>query len=562
MDTFEAIFQNCGDAVVVIDDQAHPVYVNARAQSLLAAAPTLLTAPTDYTGCELWEMCSQQPQRFADSLSQAVLATAPERHREFIMRCSSAQGETWLAISGHGFALPSSDFQGGLLFIRDVSHQNILVETIGHEPRHDELTGLVNRAIFMDRIEHALTKVHADKSTFIAVLCLDVVRLKAVNDSFGYAAGDRLLVEITRRLKGNLRCEDTLSRLGGDEFTVLLEQVSSYSEVLAIADAMHQELVVPFKVADYEINIGVNIGISLGSHQTPDADTLLRQADLAMNEAKARFEERYCVFEDDMAAVADNSLYLEMSLRRAIKNSEFYLVYQPIFLVRTQAVIGVESLLRWHHPTQGVISPTQFIPLAEKTGLIIPLGWWVLEESCRQLKEWQTTIPGAENLFISVNMSSRQFAQRELLEGIQQILAKTGLSPRFLKIELTESVLIDNSDSIIGILDGIRKMGIKLSIDDFGTGYSSLSYLHQFPVDTLKIDRSFLENADSDFEKLEILQSVVRLAWNLGLEVVAEGIETQRHLAQVKALRCESGQGYLFSKPLRSHQMERLLGEQ
>ncbi|MGD1862764.1 MAG: EAL domain-containing protein [Leptolyngbyaceae cyanobacterium] len=563
MEIFKAIFQNCGDAVMVVDHQSHVVYTNAQARSLLSVSPMLLTALelADHTGCELWEICHQQPQKSTDSLLAAVLSAAPEQHREFILHCSSAKDETWLAITGHSFALPNHDFQGGLLLLRDAGHQAALTANLANKSHHDELTGLVNRTIFMDRIHHALTKVGDDKSTFIAVLCLDVMRLKAVNDSFGYAAGDRLLVEIAHRLKQNLRREDTFSRLGGDEFTVLLEEVSSYSEVLAIADTLYQELMAPFKIADYEINVGVNIGISLGSHQTPNADTLLRQADLAMNEAKARFEERYCVFEDDMAAVADNSLYLEMSLRRAIKNNEFYLVYQPIFLVRTHAVIGVESLVRWQHPTRGTISPAQFIPLAEKTGLIIPLGWWVLEESCRQLKEWQETIPGAENLFVSVNMSSRQFAQRDLLEGIKHILHKTGLSPKFLKIEMTESVLIENSDSIIEILASIRELGIKLSVDDFGTGYSSLSYLHQFTVDTLKIDRSFLENADSDFEKLEILQSVVRLAWNLGLEVVAEGIETRRHLAQVKALRCESGQGFLFSKPLRSHEMNQLLQE-
>jgi len=475
-----------------------------------------------------------------------------------LLRCSPPHPDTWLAVTGYTIDLPNLNFQGALIFMRDISHH----KTPTHRSGLDELTGTVNRTIFMDRIQHALDKTRQDENSFVAVLCLDVTRLKAINDTFGYLAGDRLLVEIAHRLEQNLRPQDTLSRLGGDEFTVLLEDVSSYSEVMAIAEELYKECAEPVLVDSYEINVGVNIGLSLGNNQTPDADTLLRQADVAMNEAKGRFGEHYCVFEAAMVADADNSLHLEMALKRAIENGELYLEYQPIFLVRSQAVIGVESLVRWQHPTQGSLGPSQFIALAEKTGLIIPLGWWVLEESCRQLKEWQEMIPSAKTLFVSVNMSSRQFAQKDVLQRIQAILKHTGLATQFLKIEITESVLINNSDSIIEVLTAIRAMGIRLSVDDFGTGYSSLSYLHRFPVDTLKIDRSFLENADSDFEKLEILQSVVRLAWNLGLEVVAEGIETQRHLAQVKALRCESGQGFLFSRPLRKNALEKILRSQ
>jgi EAL domain-containing protein (putative c-di-GMP-specific phosphodiesterase class I) len=263
-----------------------------------------------------------------------------------------------------------------------------------------------------------------------------------------------------------------------------------------------------------------------------------------------------------MKGDADDSLYLEIALKKALERQEMFLEYQPIFQVRTKAVIGLESLVRWQHPEKGVLPPGQFISLAEKTGLIIPLGWWVLEESCRQLKAWQAVTPLAQNMFVSVNMSSKQFSQKDVPERIQQIIEEIGLDPKCLKLEITESVLIDHSATIVETLQAIRALGIKLSIDDFGTGYSSLSYLHRFPFDTLKIDRSFIDNADADFEKLEILQSVVRLAWNLGLEVVAEGIETQKHFAQIKALRCESGQGFLFSKPLSTTLMEKLILEQ
>jgi EAL domain-containing protein (putative c-di-GMP-specific phosphodiesterase class I) len=341
-----------------------------------------------------------------------------------------------------------------------------------------------------------------------------------------------------------------------------VEDVVSVSEVIDIAETILAELRQPFSLSGEIVTTHASLGISLGDSQTPSADVLLKQASIAMHKVKQSPHQRYCIFEDSIRGGNQSSLRLEMDLKRAIAQQELFLEYQPIVLVRNQKIIGMESLVRWHHSEQGVLPPTKFIPLAEKTGLIIPLGWWVLEESCRQLKHWQDTIPNVASLFVSVNMSSQQFSQADFLDRLTHILKSTGLDPKYLKIEITEGVLIENSESIIAILDAIRAMGIKLSIDDFGTGYSSLSYLHRFPVDTLKIDRSFLENADSDFEKLEILQSVVRLAWNLGLEVVAEGIETQRHLAQITSLRCESGQGFFFSRPLSQQAMEDFLSEE
>lgn len=566
MDIFEPLFQNCGDAVVVADDQGQLVYANANARSLLGSHLSVLLTPAASPNYELWEMQQGRLTPLPHSLFQELRSGTQMSDREVLLHGPPTDPDIWLAITGHRFELSALNFRGVLLLIRDISRHKASPTgsqaVSAFDGQRDPLTNLVNRAIFMDRIHHALTKTQQDENTFVAVLCLDVTRLKAVNDTFGYLTGDRLLVEIAQRLKQTLQPQDTLSRLGGDEFTVLLEAVTTYSEVMAIAEAIGDLLAAPFTLDGYDISIGINIGISFGHAQTPDADTLLRQADIAMNEAKSRFGEHYCVFASNMATDASPSLHLEMSLKRAIDQGELYLEYQPIFLVRSQAVIGVESLVRWQHPTRGPLSPAHFISVAEKTGLIIPLGWWVLEQSCQQLKAWQDTIPGAHNLFVSVNMSSRQFAQKDVLDRITDILETTQLAPQFLKIEMTESVLIDHADSIIEILTAIRAMGIKLSVDDFGTGYSSLSYLHRFPVDSLKIDRSFLENADSDYEKLEILQSVVRLAWNLGLEVVAEGIETPKHLAQVQALRCESGQGFLFSRPLGVQALAQILRSQ
>ncbi|MEM7648221.1 MAG: EAL domain-containing protein [Cyanobacteria bacterium P01_A01_bin.70] len=555
---YASLFGDCGDAIVIADQQSKILFANEKAQSLFAAHPSVLLQPLSDTKHTVSVV--NEPEGAACYPLQEVLTGANFCDRECLLQSSTAAPPTWLSITGYAIHLPEPPHHGALLLVRDITAQK--ASAVDPAPSHTRgWQGLVDRTAFMARIAAALADAQ-QQQTSVAVLCLDVKRLKAVNDTFGYLAGDRLLIEIADRLICLLRPSDTLSRLGGDEFTLLIEKVDKTDNVVAFVAAIHTALAPPFQVQGHDINIDVNVGIGFSQGTTPDADTLLRQADIAMNRAKHSFGADYCVFETFMQADADDSLHLEMALKRAIARQEFFLEYQPIFWVRTQAIIGVESLVRWHHPEQGVLPPAKFIPVAEKTGLIIPLGWWILEESCRQLKAWQDTLTNAEKLFVSVNMSSKQFAQTDVLDRIKGILKTTGLAATALKIEITESVLIENSSSIIEILQAIRDLGIKLSVDDFGTGYSSLSYLHKFPVDTLKIDRSFLENADSDFEKLEILQSMVHLAWNLGLEVVAEGIETPRHFAQIKALRCESGQGFLFSEPLGTEAFEEILRSQ
>ena len=558
MDMYASLFGDCGDAIVIADQQSKILFANEKAQSLFAAHPSVLLQPLSDTNHTVSVV--NEPEGAACYPLREVLAGANFCDRDCLLQSSTAAPPTWLSITGYAIHLPEPPHHGALLLIRDITAQKAsAVAPAPSAPRGWQ--GLVDRTAFMARIAAALEDAQ-QQPTSVAVLCLDVKRLKAVNDTFGYLAGDRLLIEIADRLIHLLRPSDTLSRLGGDEFTLLIEKVDKTDNVVAFVAAIHTALAPPFQVQGHDINIDVNVGIGFSRGTTPDADALLRQADIAMNRAKHSFGAGYCIFETFMQADADDSLYLEMALKRAIAHQEFFLEYQPIFWVRTQAIIGVESLVRWHHPEQGILPPAKFIPVAEKTGLIIPLGWWILEESCRQLKAWQDTLTNAEKLFVSVNMSSKQFAQTDVLDRIKGILKATGLAATALKIEITESVLIENSSSIIEILQAIRDLGIKLSVDDFGTGYSSLSYLHKFPVDTLKIDRSFLENADSDFEKLEILQSMVHLAWNLGLEVVAEGIETPRHFAQIKALRCESGQGFLFSEPLSTEAFEEVLRSQ
>ena len=564
MDIYAALFGNCGDAVVIANDQAQIIFANAAAQALFHNDFSVLTGSTDRSDSRLFfEVNDASAIREASFPLKRVIAGMNFCDREFRLQSSEAAPNIWLSITGYPLLLPTTSQHGGILIIRDISKYRAIDLKKVRDSFRDKLTGLVSSNVFMDRIEHALIRVEQKENGLIAVFYIDIKRLKAVNDTFGYIAGDQLLVAVVNRLQASLRPTDTLSRLGGDKFALLVEDVTSFSQVSAIAETIHETLQAPFPIQGNNINVDVSLGISLGNNLSQTADTLLRQADIAMNWAKEAFGEKYCVFKDSMQADDDsNSLHLEMDLKKAIENHELFLEYQPIFLIRTQKIIGVEPLVRWNHPCRGLLPPSQFIRLAEKTGLVIPLGWWVLKESCHQLKFWQETIPQAKQLFISVNMSSQQFSQKDLPGKIKQILDAVNLLPKSLKIEITEGVLIENSNSIIETLKAIRSMGIKLSIDDFGTGYSSLSYLHKFPFDTLKIDRSFLENADSDFEKLEILQSVVRLAWNLGLEVVAEGIETQKHFNQIKALRCESGQGFLFSKPLDAHAMEILLRSQ
>jgi diguanylate cyclase (GGDEF)-like protein len=557
MNIFKNLFDKCGDAVLVVNEQAELTYANPLAWERLGDPLGLLTATPEQAQGKLWEKQQGRLIEQQRSLLQAVMAHQPGLSQEFLLQRSPAA--TWLAVTSQALHLPSLDFHGWLLLMHEVSPSPDSGNSHSSLASRDVLTSLINRTILMERIQQALDQSHQTQQAGIAILCVDIMRLKAINDTFGYLAGDRLLVEIVHRLSNSLRPTVTIARLGGDEFIVLVEDIATEAAAIAIAEALHAQMVSPFVINGYEINIGLNIGISLSHSQSIDADTLLRQADRAMTEAKQHFGERYRIFAGELTPTTEDALHLEMSLKQAIENGELYLEYQPMVLVRTQEIVGMESLVRWQHPDQGVLAPGQFIDIAERTGLIIPLGWWVLEESCRQLKVWQETIPQAQHLFVSVNMSSQQFAQPDVLDRIKAILQRTRLSPEFLKIEMTESVLIENSESIIEILAAIRDLGIRLSVDDFGTGYSSLSYLHRFPVDTLKIDRSFLENADSDYEKLEILQSVVRLAWNLGLEVVAEGIETQKHLAQVQALRCESGQGFLFSPPLDQTAMAAIL---
>ncbi|HYG08426.1 MAG TPA: EAL domain-containing protein, partial [Pyrinomonadaceae bacterium] len=423
-------------------------------------------------------------------------------------------------------------------------------EHFRHAAYHDSLTGLPNRLLFTDHLRLAIERTRRDANYGFAVLFLDADRFKNINDSLGHTYGDQLLTEIAHRLEACTRQLDTVARFGGDEFALLLDGIGAPEDAVRVAQKIQEELLVPFDLNGHEAFTSASIGIALSGAGYNHPEDVLRDADTAMYRAKDSGKARHEVFDRAMHTRAVKMLRLENDLRRALERQEFRVHYQPILTLKTGELAGFEALVRWERPDRGLVSPADFIPLAEETGMIVPLGLWVLEESCNQLREWQQASPANRALTMSVNLSGKQLTQMDVAEQVQDVLTRTGLDPRHLKLEITESVVMENAESAAVVLASLRALGLGLSIDDFGTGYSSLSYLHRFPVNTLKVDRSFVSRMTSGDENLEIVRTIVTLAKNLGMDVVAEGIETGEQLAQLKALKCDYGQGYFFAKPL------------
>ncbi|HEV2762710.1 MAG TPA: EAL domain-containing protein, partial [Pyrinomonadaceae bacterium] len=433
---------------------------------------------------------------------------------------------------------------------REVAERKQIEEQLLHNAFHDGLTGLANRALFMDHLQLALGRARRHESYRFAVLFLDLDRFKVINDSLGHMAGDQLLVEIARRLEAVMRPGDTVSRLGGDEFAVLLDDLGGAGEAEEVAGRLQRELSASCDLGGHEVFTTVSTGIVLSSADYHRPEELLRDADTAMYRAKKLGKARHEVFEQAMHARAMNLLGLERDLRWAVERRELFLQYQPIVSLDTGALRGFEALVRWQHPERGLIPPAEFIPIAEETGLIIPIGRWVLGEACRQMSRWQQLSPAGGPLPMNVNLSGKQFTQPDLIDQIREVLRETGLDPRSLKLEITESVVMENIETATRTLEQLRALGVELGIDDFGTGYSSLSYLQRFPVGTLKIDRSFISRITESDGTAEIVRTIMKLAQTLGMDVVAEGVETEQQRARLRALECESGQGYYFSRPM------------
>lgn len=461
------------------------------------------------------------------------------------------------------------------IYAFDISERKLAEEQLIHNAFYDQLTGLSNRALFMDRLRQAFRRAKLSRRNNnqthphkFALLFLNLNRFKLVNDSLGNKIGDQLLQCFARRLQSCLRPTDTVARLGGDEFAILIESIQDISDATRIAEEINETLSSPFYLDGCEVFMTLSIGIALNinnrnSETEKDSnlqpEDLLRDADAAMHSAKAKGKACYEVFDLAMHGQSIDRLQIESDLRRAIVRKEFKIYYQPIVSLYTSRIIGFEALIRWQHPQRGLVSPTEFIPTAEETGLITPIGWWTLWEACRQLRTWQEQFPGSKPLTMNVNLSCKQFTQPNLLDQIDEVLIKTGIAIGSLKIEITESVVMDNPDLVKEILLDLRKRKIHLCIDDFGTGYSSLSRLHNFPISTLKIDRSFVSRIGALGENSEIVQAIVTLAQTLSMDVVAEGIEVSEQVSPLIALQCEYGQGYFFSKPVDSEAAKALL---
>jgi diguanylate cyclase (GGDEF)-like protein len=419
-----------------------------------------------------------------------------------------------------------------------------------HAAFHDALTNLPNRALLAENLKFVIERAKQHEDYQFAVLFLDLDRFKNVNDSLGHSIGDQLLITMARRLESCIREVDMVARLGGDEFAILLDGIPNQAEATNMARRIQEKLQSPFNLSGHEVFTTTSIGIAVSSTGYDDPENMLRDADTAMYRAKAQGKACYEVFDKGMHTHAVYVLQMENDLRRAIEREELRVYYQPIVALENGQLAGFEALIRWQHPERGFINPSDFIPLAEDTGLIVPLGLWILKRACQQLCQWQWQSPANRSLFMSVNLSGKQVAQPDLVENIRDILDETHVDPKHLKLEITESAVMENAEMAARLLKRLKALGVQLSIDDFGTGYSSLSYLHRFPVNTLKIDRSFVGRIGEAAENIEIVRTVISLAENMGMEVVAEGIETLSQLTQLRKLKCQFGQGYLFSRPV------------
>ncbi|MDH4584244.1 EAL domain-containing protein [Pseudomonas sp. BN415] len=426
---------------------------------------------------------------------------------------------------------------------------------------HDPLTGLPNRTLFSDRLSRAVARCNRHREAAFAVLFIDLDRFKLVNDSLGHLAGDLLIIQVATRLGGCLRQTDTLARMGGDEFTILLDCIGNPDAPTKVAERILDTLEPPFLINGEQLYISASIGIAPSDLGYESAEEILRHADLAMYRAKTLGKHRYEMFDHSLHDVAVGRLTLETRLRNALQNGEFVLHYQPIVSLASGHLVGVEALVRWQEPGGALIYPGDFIQVTEDTGLILPLGLWVLREACRSMARWHQEFPSPPPLTVSINLSARQFAQHDLVVQVAAIIAETGIRPECVRLEITESVSMADSERTITVLKQLHDLGVRISIDDFGTGYSSLSYLHRFHLDALKIDRSFLTQLDQCEESLQIVHTILNLARNLGLEVVAEGVETERHLMILKSLGCDFGQGYYFARPLPESSLAKLLGD-
>ena len=549
---FRSLVQNSADVNMVLSADRTIAYESPAVERVLGYQAN------DRTGQPAFEIVHPEDRDFGEQLLSDVMRT-PGAQLSGELRARHADG-SWRSIEAVlKNLLADPAVEGVVVNYRDITTRKTLEDELRRQAFHDSLTGLANRALFADRLEHALSRTLRFGHP-LAVLFLDLDDFKTVNDSLGHGEGDQLLVAVAERLRGAMRSGDTISRMGGDEFAVLVEDPADAGVPVEVARRLLATLDAPFGQGAKELFVHASVGVAVSTSRSQTADDLLRNADISMYTAKSNGKNRVEVFQPSMHAAALMRHALKGDLERALEREEFVLLYQPIMHLRTGQVAGVEALLRWQHPRRGVVGPTEFIPVAEETGLIIPIGHWVLEQACRQAKAWDAD--ATRPLKMSVNVSGRQMQQPDFVDEVAQVLAQTGLEPGRLTLELTESVLMQDAEAATATLVELKRLGVRLAIDDFGTGYSSLSYLRRFPIDELKIDQSFVASMGDGPEQAAVVLSIIRLGETLHLETVAEGIEQADQLADLQTLGADLGQGYYFARPISPEGISALLASE
>jgi diguanylate cyclase (GGDEF)-like protein/PAS domain S-box-containing protein len=550
---FRSLVQHSSDVITVTDPAGTIIYQSP------SVTPVFGYQPHDLVGTELRRLV--HPDDIGAVTSTMVEMAKADGSERIECRVRHADGSWRHVESAVTARLDDPTIGGMVLNTRDITERVELEEQLAHQAFHDSLTGLANRALFRDRVEHALQRLRRLERP-IAVLLLDVDGFKTVNDSLGHAFGDALLVAVAERLRLHLRPSDTACRLGGDEFAVLAEDLTDTAGAATVAERILEAMREPFVVDGKEVLANASIGVAIAESVPDDADDLLRNADVAMYTAKGRGRNRYEVFQPSMHQAMLDRLDLEADLRRAIERDEFEVYYQPTVALATGWISGMEALVRWNSPERGFVPPGMFISVAEDTGLIVRLGAWVLEEACRQAVAWKHEFGADAPRTMSINLSARQLQDDGLVESVRSILERTGARPEHIVLEITESAVMADAEAMIARLHELKALGVRLAIDDFGTGYSSMSYLCSFPIDILKIDRSFVTGVRSEPQKMGIVRTIVELGRILELQTVAEGIELVEELEELRNLECDLGQGYWFARPLSVAQTVQMLTEQ
>lgn len=497
-------------------------------------------------------------ERLKADINAHLENTTPHLRSEFRMLHTNG-GYLWMLCRGQAIRDQAGKAYRLAGSLTDITRQKETEQQLLHNAFHDTLTGLPNRALFMERLNRAAVRARRRSEYAFAVIFLDLDHFKLINDSLGHSAGDQLLKDMSHRLENKLRTMDTLARLGGDEFAILLDEIADVSDATRVAERILQALQLPFIVNEREVFTTASLGIAFQTTGFVQPEDILREADTAMYRAKSHGRSRYQIYDKVMHTQVTERMRLETDLRKALERDELTVYYQPIINLRSGQICSFETLVRWQHPRRGLLLPAEFIHIAEETGLVTSIDLYVLRQACLQLKRWQELYPSQVTLKASVNLSGKHFAEPGLVECVDQIVNETGINPGRLQFEITENVLIENNSTVADILSQLKERGFNLHMDDFGSGYSSLSYLHRFPFDTMKIDRSFTDKISTHVGSYKIVQTVVKLAKNLGMQVVAEGVEHDGQLEIIRALECEFAQGYYFSRPVAAQEAEALL---